>query len=439
MKRAKWDNDDYVCRDLILNGMSVSLFDIYQNVKSSKELWDSLETKYMAEDASSKNFLVSNYTNYKMTDSRPVLKQYNELLGIIGRFTQHKMNMDEAIQDNDKPKGNNVVGPSVVNEAEHKNSSRYNDNKGKHKHHDNIRVDPNKKAKSTCWKCGKTDHIKRDCKGVNVTYVSEAYFKDDDVAWRVDSGATIHSTTLVHGRGCVDLKFSSGKIVSLLNVLRVPNIRKNLVSSSVLNNCGYKQVTESNKFVLSKHAFFSISKLNDSIPWHIRLGHVHFKRMQDMSKDGSILAFDMDIEKCKTCMLTKITKKPFHDVKRETEVLKCVETASHEGHDGVTSSKTDSRVLRGLDFIFIGYAEHSKAFSLVVTEEVADQVLVQQLKPELRRSNRYRTPNSFGPECQLYLIEGTMDEVSDQHSYCFNVEVDPKTFNEAMKSQDVAF
>nr|GEY96432.1 hypothetical protein [Tanacetum cinerariifolium] len=33
----------------------------------------------------------------------------------------------------------------------------------------------------------------------------------------------------------------------------------------------------------------------------------------------------------------------------------------------------------------------------------------------------------------------TRDEVSNQHSYCFNVKYDPKTFNEAMKSQDVAF
>nr|GFA98196.1 zinc finger, CCHC-type [Tanacetum cinerariifolium] len=37
-KRAKWDNDDYVCRGLILNGVSDSLFDIYLNVKTSKEL-----------------------------------------------------------------------------------------------------------------------------------------------------------------------------------------------------------------------------------------------------------------------------------------------------------------------------------------------------------------------------------------------------------------
>nr|GEW17089.1 zinc finger, CCHC-type [Tanacetum cinerariifolium] len=85
----------------------------------------------------------------------------------------------------------------------------------------------------------------------------EESLKDDDVASWVDSGATIHmgneSTSLVHERGCVDLRFSSGKIVSMFNVLHVHDIRKNLVSSSILNNCGYKQVIESNKFVLSKH------------------------------------------------------------------------------------------------------------------------------------------------------------------------------------------
>ncbi|GKG38229.1 hypothetical protein Tco_0457452, partial [Tanacetum coccineum] len=33
-----------------------------------------------------------------MNDSRPVLDQYNKLLGILGRFTQHMMNMDESIK-----------------------------------------------------------------------------------------------------------------------------------------------------------------------------------------------------------------------------------------------------------------------------------------------------------------------------------------------------
>ncbi|GJS23464.1 hypothetical protein Tco_0452096 [Tanacetum coccineum] len=105
---------------------------------------------------------------------------------------------------------------------------------------------------------------------------------NDDVAWCVDSGVTIHeckdryrfktyeslndgsilhmeseSTALVHGRGCVNLRSSSGKTVSLLNVLHVPNIRNNMISSSVLNNYGYKHVIDSNKFVLSKHGAIS--------------------------------------------------------------------------------------------------------------------------------------------------------------------------------------
>ncbi|GKF66711.1 hypothetical protein Tco_0193228 [Tanacetum coccineum] len=140
---------------------------------------------------------------------------------------------------------------------------------------------------------------------------------------------------------------------------------------------------------------------------------------------------------------------------------------------------------RGIKCIFVGYAEHSKAFrfyviesndsvsinsiiesrdaifdanrfssvprlslrilnrtedigGLVVPKEVTEEV-VQQPEPELRKSKRNRTPKDFGPEFQLYLIKGTRDKVSDQHSYCFNVEDDPKTFDEPIKSQDVTF
>nr|GEW25473.1 zinc finger, CCHC-type [Tanacetum cinerariifolium] len=313
---------------------------------------DFLEAKYMTDDASSKKFLVSNFTNYKMTDSRLVMEQYNKLFGILGRFTQHKMNMDEAIQneltlvelgsnlrikeslkmqDSDKPKGNNVAGPSVVNMVEYNNSSRYNDNKGKRKHHDNTNVDPNKKSKVTCWKCEKPRHLKKNCKGEKVGNKANGSGTNssvDDRCWfktyeSLNDGSILHmgneSTALVHGRGCVDLKFCFEKIVSLFNVLYVPNIRKNLVSSSVLNNCGYKQVIESNKFVLSKHAFMSTYKLNDSILWHARLGHIHFKRMQDMSKDGLIPAFDMDTKKFSINSITE-SRDAIFDENRFTSV-----------------------------------------------------------------------------------------------------------------------
>ncbi|KAL7586000.1 hypothetical protein Lser_V15G43853 [Lactuca serriola] len=96
-RRSKWENDDYICRGHILNGMSDSFFDIYQNFESAKGLWDSLESKYMAEDASSKKFLVSNFMGYKMIDSRPVMEQFHEMLRILGQFAQHNLKMDEAI------------------------------------------------------------------------------------------------------------------------------------------------------------------------------------------------------------------------------------------------------------------------------------------------------------------------------------------------------
>nr|GFA44750.1 zinc finger, CCHC-type [Tanacetum cinerariifolium] len=141
---------------------------------------------------------------------------------------------------------------------------------------------------------------------------------------------------------------------------------------------------------------------------------------------------------------------------------------------------------RGIECIFVGYVEHSKDFrfyaikpndsvainsiielkyaifdenrfssvprpsqkslvirtkdieGLVVLKKVTEEV-VHQPESELKKSKRNRSSKDFGPDFQLYLIEGTRDEVSDQHFYCFNVEDDPKTFDEAMKFQDVAF
>ncbi|GJY73342.1 zinc finger, CCHC-type containing protein [Tanacetum coccineum] len=231
--------------------------------------------------------------------------------------------------------------------------------------------------------------IRKRSKWKNDDYVCRGIFVNDRRWFKtcdsLNDGSILYirneSTTLVHGRGSVDLRFSSRKIVFLFNVVHVPNIRKNLVLSSILNNCGYKQVIESNKFVLPKHGvFLTFGYLSNQI-----LGHVYFKRMRDMSKDGLIPTFDMDSEKCKTCMLTKITKKPFQNVKYEIDVLELIHSDLCDLH--ATPSLGNKKYF----VIFIDDASRIK------------------------------------------------DEVSDQHSYCFNFEDDPKTFDEAMKSWDVSF
>ncbi|GKE37269.1 hypothetical protein Tco_1460674 [Tanacetum coccineum] len=156
-KRAKWENDDYVYRGLILNGMYDPLFDIYHNVKSFKELWDFLEAKYMAEDASSKNFLINMDEAIQVSciidklfpswkDFKHTLKHKKDELTLVELGSHLRIEESLRVQDIDKPKSNNVASPSVVNMVEHNNYTRYTNNRGKRKHHDNTRANPNKKV-----------------------------------------------------------------------------------------------------------------------------------------------------------------------------------------------------------------------------------------------------------------------------------------------------
>ncbi|GKA10810.1 zinc finger, CCHC-type containing protein [Tanacetum coccineum] len=112
-----------------------------KNVESVKELWDSLESKYIAEYDSSKKFLVSNFITYKMVDSRPVLEQFNKLFRILGQYTQHGLKMDEST--------------TVSSESDKGKKRGFKDN--------NDGSGSNKKPKLECWKCGKTSHFKKDC------------------------------------------------------------------------------------------------------------------------------------------------------------------------------------------------------------------------------------------------------------------------------------
>ncbi|GJZ19192.1 zinc finger, CCHC-type containing protein [Tanacetum coccineum] len=221
-------------------------------------------------------------------DFKHTLKNLKEELTLVELGSHLRIEESFRMQDSDKPKGNNVVGHSVVNMVEHNNSPKYNDNKGKRKHHDNTRVDPNKKSKVTCWKCEKPGHLKKDCKGgkvgnkvngssTNGSVDGSNNSLKDDVAWWVDSGATVHV--------CKDrCWFKTYESLNDGSILHMGNESTALVLNIVNDNIA--------------SAFMSTSKLNDSILWNARLGHVHFKRMQDMSKDGLIPAFEMDTEKC---------------------------------------------------------------------------------------------------------------------------------------------
>nr|GEW04208.1 zinc finger, CCHC-type [Tanacetum cinerariifolium] len=261
--RTKWENDDYICRGHILNDMSNSLFDAYMNVKSAKELWDSIESK-------------------------PVMEQYNELLRIFKQHTQHGLKMDKCIsvssitdklppswkdfkhtlkhdkndlcfdqlgshlrieeslraQDSDKGNGKEVVGPSV-NITEEDKSKQKKQNKDSDA---TTRV-----CKDCCW--FKTFEPMEDG---SVLYMGDEHFAP------------------VHHKGSVALEFSSGKTATLFNVLYVPKLppytpqqngvaeRKNRALKEMVNSM--LSYTESRDTIFDENRFSSIPRPMDIIP-----------------------------------------------------------------------------------------------------------------------------------------------------------------------------
>ncbi|GJW40238.1 zinc finger, CCHC-type containing protein [Tanacetum coccineum] len=133
--------------------------------------------------------------------------------------------------------------------------------------------------------------------------------KVDAIAWWIDSGATTHEAWFWN--------LVQENHITLFNVLYVSKLHKNLISGPVLNKCGYKQVYEFDKYILSKSGVFvGFGYYNN--------GHVHYKRMLEMSKDDLISAIDENPKKYTTCMLTKITRQPFKSITRKSIILELI-------------------------------------------------------------------------------------------------------------------
>ncbi|GJV95795.1 zinc finger, CCHC-type containing protein [Tanacetum coccineum] len=483
----------------ILNGMYDPLFDIYHNVESAKELWDSLKSK-------------------------PVMEQFNELIRILGQYIQYGLKMDESISISsviDKlphswkdfkhtlKHGKDDLSLVQLEGDKNKNNKQTKGKKRSFKEN-NVGSSSNKKPKLECWKCGKTGHFKRDFRSGNkknnenvsglgkgskdqsqdqgqnlvnvwnrfvkysVSLISKAFYVQTYEP--VEDGSVLYMgddhLAHVHGKGSMVLEFSFGKLITLFNVLYVPKLRFGYYNNGMFMLNLNKVPDDSGSVYMS-----SSTVVNSSL-WHARLGHAHYKKMLEMSKDELIPAIDENPKK----WIIHETTAPYIPqkmvwLKGKNRALK--EMVNSMAIVRLSDPKRKTLSDKGIDCIFVGYAEHSKAYRFWVikpNDSVSINLIIESRDaifdenrfssiprpkdiipnsyesqrvdhsndvpsetPEPHRGKRARKAKSYGYDFQLYLVEGSRDQIGLQYSYCYSFEEDPRTYNEAMQSRDVAF
>ncbi|GJQ99732.1 zinc finger, CCHC-type containing protein [Tanacetum coccineum] len=288
----------------------------------------------------------------------------------------------------------------------------------------------------------------------------------------------------VHGKGSVVLEFSSRKSITLFNVLYVPKLRKNLISGPVLNKCGYTQVYESDKYILSKSGVFvgfgyynngmfmlNLNKVLDdsgfvyiiiyetTAPYTPQQNGVAERKNRALKEMvNSMLSYSslsdgfwgeamlmacyllnmVPNKRNKTILYELLYKKRpnlsflrvwgcravvrLPDPKRKT-------LGEKESRDAIFDENHFSSIPRPKDIIPNSDESQRDDHSNDVPSEI--------LEP--RKSKRARKAKSYSYAFQLYLVEGSRDQIGSQYSYCYSIEEDPRTYNEAMQSRDAAF
>ncbi|KAG6534692.1 hypothetical protein ZIOFF_008595 [Zingiber officinale] len=242
--KATWkkqEEDEVRCRGYILNALSDRLYDLFRSIKYPQEIWNALENKYTSE------------------------KQVDELLVLVSRLKYLKIEVcDPAVNNIESKKAGYSEKKRKFVETSSQNFT-------------------NKKKTKTCYFCGKKDHYKNECrfykklkvegnvgqKTVNVfkrppspldivamivdlkiSMIIECNMATSEKSadWWYDSGASVHvcnekslfknyklaakeervlmgnhDMAIVLGKGTIEIQFTSGKKMILMNILHVPD------------------------------------------------------------------------------------------------------------------------------------------------------------------------------------------------------------------------
>ncbi|KAA0037119.1 uncharacterized protein E5676_scaffold832G001570 [Cucumis melo var. makuwa] len=226
-----WTETNFICKNLILNGLTDELYDYYSTMTTVKEVWDALQKKYDTEEAGSKKYA----KDFKNT-LRHKIKEFS-LESLITR-----LRIEEEARKHDQKEEVNVIPrkkPTTVLKLDLKPKGN------KMKRGSNKQNNPQSRSMANLIE----DELVAMISEVNVIGRSEGWWLDTSASHHVYHDLSLfrkynkvkdknillgdHHTTKVADIGEVELKFTSGKMLMLKEVLHILQKFERIWSSDI--------------------------------------------------------------------------------------------------------------------------------------------------------------------------------------------------------------
>ncbi|GJS07278.1 retrovirus-related pol polyprotein from transposon TNT 1-94 [Tanacetum coccineum] len=335
--RAKWDNDNYVCRSLILNALEVLPADMEAEAKAElnkkahsavilclgnkvlREVTGETTAAEISEHIDEFNKIVLDLANIEVKFEG----EYLALLILTSLPASYEHFVDTLLYGQEALTLEDVMATLNSKEVKERSKAKGDDGeglyvRGRTDRRDSHQSNGKSRSKSRCGRlkcyiCQSEDHLKRNCPKNN-RKKSTGYVKKDDQP--SSSGSTYDDSEVMmvmstQSQALLDLILDSG--CSYHMTLRyIPELKRNLISLGTLEKEGFTVKMQSGKvnvingsrvvlsgtrmdncvYSLDGHAM--TGELNASVDekdslaqvWHKRLGHISAAGLQVLEKQG---------------------------------------------------------------------------------------------------------------------------------------------------------
>ncbi|XP_075100545.1 uncharacterized protein LOC142176513 [Nicotiana tabacum] len=346
-ERKKREHDELLCRGHILNTLTDRLYDLYCNLKSPREIWTALQTAYQNEKRGIDKFLALQYFKFKIFDIRPIMDQIHELQILVSKLSDLEVKIPDALQIgailSKLPSSWNDYRKKILHSMDKMTVEQFRTHiqiESETRARDVISqpsssavnfVSQNGSGSNTeksrkIEKSGnseKANIVENSTQGLvamvsamqigMVTELNVATAATNTQDWWLDSGATIHVcydkkifktyaevqdseqvlmgnhvAADVAGKGSIEINFTSGQKLTLLNVYHVPDMKKNLMSAALLSKKGFKIVIESDHVIVSKNGVFVGKGYNCNDMFKLSINEINYVSAYIVESDSCL-------------------------------------------------------------------------------------------------------------------------------------------------------